>query len=59
MVVYIGREACCAEWIQTDVFIQVYRESIRTDCAIEDDEEFPLLSAAYALDISNEAGALG
>src|SRR6266568_5612743 len=48
-VIDLRGESCCAQWIETDVLVEVERKTIWAYCAVEGDEHLALLSVAHAL----------
>ena len=57
-VVDLGCEAGRADLVEADVFVEVQRESIRADGAMEGDEHLALLGVADALHGPDQARAL-
>ena len=57
-MVHLGGEAGRAQRVKADVLVEVEREAIRADGAMEGDEHLALLGIADALHRTDQAGAL-
>ncbi len=57
-VIYFGGKASRADRVEAEVLVEVEREAVRADGAMEGDKHLPLLGVADTLHSSDQARAL-